>query len=99
MLAPRIAKEIPDIAGLIILAAGNRGLEDGWIDQMRYLASLQVNSPSEASKQFDSFKSEMAKVKALTTNDISSATSLLGAPPHATGWTWEIMSRLAQHRP
>jgi dienelactone hydrolase len=82
MVAPRIAKAAPAIAGLVIMAAGNRGLEDAMIEQMDYIASLQPNRSAEASKQFEKFKTEMAKVKALTTNDVTSSTSVLGAPPH-----------------
>jgi dienelactone hydrolase len=81
MLAPRIAKASPGIAGLVIMAAGNRGLEDAMIEQMDYIASLQPNKSAEESKQFEKFKTEMAKVKALTTNDVTSSTSVLGAPP------------------
>ena len=81
MLAPRIANAAPGVAGLVIMAAGNRGLEDAMIEQMDYIASLQPNMSAEASKQLQKFKTEMAKVKALTTNDASSSTYLLGAPP------------------
>jgi dienelactone hydrolase len=81
MVAPRIGKAAPGIAGLIIMAAGNRGLEDAMADQMEYIASLQPNSSAEENKRMDSFKVEMAKVKALTTNDVNSSTSVLGAPP------------------
>jgi dienelactone hydrolase len=81
MVAPRIAKAAPAIAGLVIMAAGNRGLEDAMIEQMDYIASLQPNRSAEESKPFEKFKTEMAKVKALTTNDVTSSTSVLGAPP------------------
>ena len=81
MLAPRIAKVAPGIAGLVIMAAGNRGLEDTMIEQMDYIASLQPNKSAGESNQFESFKTQMAKVKALTTNDVSSSTCVLGAPP------------------
>jgi fermentation-respiration switch protein FrsA (DUF1100 family) len=63
------------------MAAGNRGLEDTMIEQMDYIASLQPNKSAEESKQFETFKTQMAKVKALTTNDVGSSTSLLGAAP------------------
>jgi uncharacterized protein len=82
MVAPRIAKAAPAIAGLVIMAAGNRGLEDAMIEQMNYLASLQPSRSAEENKPFEKFKTEMAKVKALTTNDLTSSTSVLGAPPH-----------------
>ena len=81
MLAPRIAQAAPGIAGLVIMAAGNRGLEDAMIEQMDYIASLQPDKAAEASNQLARFKTEMAKVKALTTNDITSSTYVLGAPP------------------
>ena len=82
MVAPRIAKAAPAIAGLVIMAAGNRGLEDAMIEQRDYIASLEPNRSAEVSKQFEKFNTEMAKVKALTTNDVTSSTSVLGAPPH-----------------
>lgn len=81
MVAPRIAKAAPEVAGLVIMAAGNRGLEDAMIEQMDYIASLQPNPSASQAKPFEDFKTEMAKVKALTTNDVDSPTYLLGAPP------------------
>jgi uncharacterized protein len=81
MLAPRIAKAAPSIAGLVIMAAANRGLEDAMIEQMDYIAALQPNKSAEVSNQLARFKTEMVKVKALTTNDVNSSTYVLGAPP------------------
>jgi uncharacterized protein len=81
MIAPRIARGAPHIAGLIIMAAGNRSLDETVIDQMNYIASLQPEMSLEARKQIDGFKAQMAQVKALTTNDVNSTTALLGAPP------------------
>ena len=81
MLAPRIANGAPHLAGLIIMAAGNRSLDETVVDQMDYIASLQPDMSPEARKQFDGFKAQMAKVKALTTNDLTSTNLLLGAPP------------------
>lgn len=50
MLAPRIAERIPKLGGIIILAGLARPLEDAYLEQVTYLASLTGN-PSDASVQ------------------------------------------------
>jgi dienelactone hydrolase len=78
MLAPRIGKSDPGIAGLIVLAGPTRPLEDIMVEQYSYLLSLdQINQA-----QLDAVKQQVAQVKALTsaTADSSRQSPLLGAP-------------------
>jgi dienelactone hydrolase len=44
-LAPRIARDNPRVAGLVILAGNTRPLEEVALDQVRYLASLSSDAP------------------------------------------------------
>jgi dienelactone hydrolase len=47
-LAPRIARDEPSLAGIIILAGATRSLEDALIEQYQYLAALEPKSPANA---------------------------------------------------
>jgi pimeloyl-ACP methyl ester carboxylesterase len=51
MMAPRIAERSGKVAGLILLAAPARPFEDVYLDQIRYLDSLDI--ASGAKSQFD----------------------------------------------
>ncbi len=74
MLAPRIALQNDRIAGLLLLAAPNRHLEDIILEQSRYLANLSgINQSADLAE----LERLVAKVKTL---DIDEGEDLLGAP-------------------
>ncbi|MFO0591099.1 MAG: alpha/beta fold hydrolase [Polyangiaceae bacterium] len=56
-LAPRMAREIPGLAGLVILAGSTRPLQDSMVDQLEYFERLspgvpQVTAMLEAARKF-----------------------------------------------
>lgn len=56
-LAPRIAREAPDLAGIVVLAGSTRPLQDSMLEQLTYFASLDPDNPQlrevlEATRQF-----------------------------------------------
>jgi len=53
MLAPRIAAEDPQVAGIIIMAGNARPLEKVVIDQINYIASLTSEKTPENQKQIE----------------------------------------------
>ncbi len=74
MLAPRIAIQDSQIAGLIILAGPTRHLEDLMLEQTRYLANLSGTNQTE---QISAIEALVQKVKNL---DINESEDVLGAP-------------------
>ena len=63
MLAPRIAQQDPALAGLVILAAPSRPLEDLIIEQTTYLSNLD-GSLSDAEKTgLDKVREEVSRIK------------------------------------
>ena len=74
MLAPRIALQDNQIAGLIILAGPTRHLEDLMLEQTRYLANLSGTNQTE---QIAAIEALVKKVKNL---DINEGEDVLGAP-------------------
>jgi uncharacterized protein len=81
MLAPRIARDHPGIAGLAILAGATRPLEDMMLEQVEYIARLDGTVSEEETKQLDQLKALAARAKALTAEDAADSTPLLGAAP------------------
>lgn len=79
MLAPRIAKADPKIAGLIILAGTTRPLPDVMIEQFDYLANLDGKVTEDEKKQLDSVRLEVAKINSPSLKTDASGT-ILGAP-------------------
>jgi dienelactone hydrolase len=63
MLAPRFARDEPDVAGLILLAAPARSLEDVILAQVQYLTALDGSVSAEEQAQIDSLKAQVARVK------------------------------------
>jgi dienelactone hydrolase len=53
MLAPRIAAEDPQVAGIIILAGNARPLEKLVVEQVKYIASLTATQTPEDKKQIE----------------------------------------------
>ena len=63
MLAPRIAANDTGIAGLIMMAAPARHLEDLVINQTRYLASLDTNASHQWPKVIQDMTVNVTKIK------------------------------------
>lgn len=76
MLAPRIALEDRDIAGLIIMAGTTRPLEQVIVAQADYLASIGAASP----EQLAPLREVAAQVAALTPADSARSGLIMGAP-------------------
>jgi dienelactone hydrolase len=67
MMAPRIGTRNATLAGLILLAAPARPLEDILVEQHRYLSSLTQNQdPNQVTMQTKSIEEQRQKVKHLT---------------------------------
>jgi uncharacterized protein len=63
MLAPRIAAEDPQVAGIIILAGTARPLENVVVDQVKYIASLTSPPTPENQKQIEKAEAIAAQVE------------------------------------
>ena len=70
-LAPRIAAEDGKLAGMVIMAANQRPLEDAMFDLLRAVGAK--------GQQLDQLKAAVARVKSLESGDVD-APSLLGLP-------------------
>jgi len=64
-LAPRIARQDPKIAGLVILAGNTRPLEDLILEQVTYVSSLKGEPTSEQKSQIEKLRQALQRVKAL----------------------------------
>jgi dienelactone hydrolase len=80
MLTPRIAALDPNLAGFVMMAAPTRPLEQLFLDQTKYL--LTLNGPLDAAghKQLDQVAAEVKRVQELKPSDAPSTTQLLNAP-------------------
>lgn len=63
MLAPRIASEDPQVAGIIILAGTARPLEQVVVGQVKYIASLTTPQTPENQKQIERAEAIAAQVE------------------------------------
>ncbi len=63
MLAPRIAAEDPQVAGIIIMAGTARPLEKVVVDQVKYIASLTTPQTPANKKQIDRAEEIAAQVE------------------------------------
>jgi dienelactone hydrolase len=61
--APRIAEAAPDVAGLILMAANSRPLEDLIIEQVTYIHSLQKPPDEKQKETLDLLKKQVERVK------------------------------------
>jgi len=77
MAAPRIASQENRLSGLILLAAPTRGLEDLFLEQTTYLASLDGIIDENEAEQIVALEQLVTKVKEL---NISEEEFVLGAP-------------------
>ena len=80
-VAPRIALQDPDLAGLIILAGITRPLEDTILDQFTYLYNLEGEMTEQQKADLESLKVKVDLVKELEISDNISPEDLpLGIP-------------------
>jgi len=77
MMAPRIARQDPHIAGLIIMAGPTRPLVDVIVSQYTYLASRGFATLA----QLAAAKQQAAAIKVLTPADKDQCCALFSAPP------------------
>ena len=63
MLAPRIAAEDPQVAGIIVMAGTARPLEKVVVEQIRYIASLAPTQTPENQKQIEQAEAIAAQVE------------------------------------
>ncbi len=63
MLLPRIAAGDPEIAGLIVLAGTTRPLEDVFLDQRTWFASLDGEVSEEEKARLEELNKQVARVK------------------------------------
>lgn len=81
-LAPRIGKQDPEIAGLIIMAGITRSLEDTILDQFTYLYSLAGTMTDEQKAELEVLKEKVARVKNIESlKDVPSKDLPLGVSP------------------
>ena len=80
MLAPRIAAADPSIAGLILMAALARPLEQAIVDQTRYLAMLDGKISPDEQRALDAAIKLAADVRALKPADPPIASPPFSAP-------------------
>jgi dienelactone hydrolase len=79
MLAPRIAAEDPQVAGIILLAGSARPLEKMVVEQVKYIAGLTATPTPENKKQIERAEAIAAQVESpsLKPNDV---VDFFGAP-------------------
>jgi uncharacterized protein len=63
MLAPRIGQQDPSLAGLVMMAAPNRPLEDLALDQFNYLFNLDGKLDSQETAQLQALQTQVANAK------------------------------------
>ena len=63
MLAPRIASEDPQVAGIVILAGNTRPLEKLVVEQVKYIAGLTGTETPENKKQIEKAEAIAAQVE------------------------------------
>lgn len=79
MLAPRIAQRVPELAGLVLLAAPARPLQEIYVQQLEYLAALSDGIDEEERARIEA---ERAKADAVATlaPDAPAASNLMQLP-------------------
>jgi alpha-beta hydrolase superfamily lysophospholipase len=80
MLAPRIAAADPSIAGLILLAAAVKPLEQAIVDQTRYMAMLDGKISPEEQASLDIATKLAADVRSLKPSDAPVTSPLASGP-------------------
>lgn len=79
-LAPRIARAAPGTAGIIIMAGATAPLTDLILRQGHYLVAHAGADSAQAARQATAMGELVAKIRAITPADSSSAALVLGAP-------------------
>lgn len=69
MMAPRIAARAPQIAGLVLLAAPARTLEQSIVDQSRYLAGLDGTVDAAEQSQIDAMVAMAERIRTVQAGD------------------------------
>ncbi|NDV81214.1 alpha/beta fold hydrolase [Bacteroides sp. 51] len=92
MLAPRMAEQSKDLAGIIMMAGNARPFEELLPEQIAYIASLQDSSP-ETKKQIEELKVQVANVKKLGTDGFDENTPL---PMNIPRSYWEFSNSYKQ---
>ncbi len=80
MVAPRIARADPRIAGLVLLAGPTRSLEQSIVDQVRYLAAVDGTLSQDEQAQIDMADALFATVRELKPGDPPIQTMFMSAP-------------------
>ncbi len=81
LMAPRIAQRAPDLAGLVLLAAPARPLDEIVLEQIAYIADLDGQRSPEEQQAIDATREAAAALHAALDGDGPAATpSLLGLP-------------------
>jgi dienelactone hydrolase len=80
LLIPRIGAADPALAGLIVMAGPARSLEEAMLEQTKYVAMADGAVSPDEQARIDEVGALVAKVKALTAADATSAASISGAP-------------------
>jgi dienelactone hydrolase len=79
MLAPRIASQDPQVAGIIIMAGNARPFQQLVIDQIKYIASLTSPPTPENQKQIERAEAIVAQVESTKLKD-SDTVDFFGSP-------------------
>ena len=80
MMAPRIAQRSPQLAGIVLMAAPGRALEDIVLDQQTYLAMGDGKIDNKERAQLDALKLAIAKLKKLDPKTPPASKLLLDLP-------------------
>ncbi len=82
MVAPRVAAKDPELAGMILLAAPARPLEDLILEQYQYIINADGTVDPNEQKQFDKIINQVAAAKSDMLQSDHPATEMpLGVPP------------------
>jgi dienelactone hydrolase len=80
--APRVAQAAPDVAGLVLLAANSRPVEDLILEQLAYVLPQQGLSEEEQKRHLAELKKQIERVKDPKLGPDTPASELpFGAPP------------------
>lgn len=77
MMAPRIAQREPGIAGLVLLAATARPLQDVVVEQVNYLANVDGTVSDEERRGIDEMRTKAAAIETLAPD---ATDTMLGLP-------------------
>lgn len=80
MLAPRIAAQAPDLAGIILAAAPARKMPDLIAEQNKYLYVSSGDTTAALRKQFEAAADEIDRSRLLKLGDVAPDSVILSAP-------------------